>query len=421
MELELVTVGTELLLGSTLDTNASEIARTLASVGARVVRRATVGDDGKSISDAVGDALSRTGFVITTGGLGPTHDDVTKRAVASLFDAPLELDQEYLSKLEERFQALLRRPMPPSNRSQAEVPRGAVVLRNQRGTAPGLWLHGTPGTVVLLPGVPHEMRHVLAEQVVPRLQQEIEAREDSVSVTRSHTLRTTGIAESALATELEDLQSRLAPVTLAYLPGFEGTDLRLTVSGVSGEEARALLDRAAGSLRPALGAHCYGEDDTDLAAVVIDRLRERRMRLAVAESCTGGLVGARGTAVAGSSDVFAGGVICYDDPSKTRDLLVPAELIATHGAVSEPVVRAMADGVTRRFDTAAGISVTGIAGPTGGTPDKPVGTVWLCVRVAASDRAVVRRLPGERDEVRQRSAQAALDLLRRSLEGFERL
>ena len=414
MELELVTIGTELLLGFTIDSNAAEIARALASVVAHVVRKATVGDDAAAITDAVRDALTRTGFVITTGGLGPTRDDVSKRAIAAWLGAPLVVDEAYLEQLRERFQRLGRGPMPESNRTQAEVPRGAIVLPNRWGTAPGLWLEGGPGVVVLLPGVPREMRGLLEHEVVPRVRERV-TRLGGPAVTLSRSLRTTGIAESALADRIGPLEDRLAPATLAYLPSFEGVDLRLTAWGLKRADAERVLGEAAETLKPALGAHCYGEDMADLAAVVLQRLEQRGARLAIAESCTGGLLGGRITAVPGASRTFVGGVVAYGNEVKASELGVPQALIEQHGAVSEPVVRAMAEGVARRFAAAASLAVTGIAGPTGGTPDKPVGTVWLAAVLEGRCETAVRRFLGDREDVRRRSAQAALDLLRRML------
>lgn len=415
MDLELVTIGTELLLGFTIDTNAAELARALASVGARVVRRTTVGDDPAMIEEAVRAALRRTGFVVTTGGLGPTRDDMTKRVVANIFEAPLELDEAYLEKLRERFQRLGRGPMPEANRSQAEVPAGATVLPNPWGTAPGLWLEGNPGVVVLLPGVPREMRGLLEHELVPRLRQRLAAERKAVPVIRSRTLRTTGIAEAALADRIGALEETLAPVTLAYLPSVEGVDLRLTAWDLEPAAADRALARGVETLRPALGAHCYGEGDTDLAAVVLQRLERLGAKLAVAESCTGGLVGERLTAIPGSSAVFVGGVVAYSNEVKVRELGVPEAMIAEHGAVSEPVVRAMATGASQRFGAGAALAITGIAGPDGGSAEKPVGTVWLAANFRGEQQAVRRQLPGGREEIRRRAAQGALDLMRRML------
>jgi nicotinamide-nucleotide amidase len=412
MDLEVVTVGTELLLGFTIDSNAADIARALAEVGVRVVRRVTVADDEAAIRDAVAGALRRSGTVITTGGLGPTSDDRTKRVVARLFQAPLELDESYLEELTHRFAQFKRGPMPPSNRSQAEVPQGATVLPNRRGTAPGLILDGPLGTVVLMPGVPHEMRVMLNEQVLPLLTARREASGEPALVIRSRTLRTTGVTESGLASALMDAEGRLESVSVAYLPGVAGVDLRLTARRLSASAAEEALDRASHHLVSLLGARYYGRDDTDLAAVVLDALRRRDQTLAVAESCTGGLVGERITAIPGASDVFLGGTIAYANASKVRDLGVPAALLESEGAVSEAVALEMACGVAQRFRATAALGVTGIAGPGGATPGKPVGTVWLAGKVQHRERAVGYRIPGGRREVRGRAAQAALDLLR---------
>ncbi|HEY2825035.1 MAG TPA: competence/damage-inducible protein A [Gemmatimonadales bacterium] len=410
MDLELITIGTELLLGFTIDTNAAEMGQALARSGVRVVRRSTVGDDPARIRAAVTEALDRTGLVITTGGLGPTKDDMTKQVVADLFAAPLETDAAYLAQLEARWARLGRTgPMPEANHTQALVPRGATMLPNPRGTAPGLWMEQGRRTIVLLPGVPREMNGLLHEQVIPRLRQRAGA---AGAITKSFTLRCTGIAESALADRIGVLEDNLSPLTLAYLPGLDGIDLRLTAWSLPEPEADHLLAKAAAQLKGAAGDVCYGEGDEDLAAAVLSRLREKGLQLATAESCTGGLLGGRITEIPGSSSVFRGGVVAYANEVKEMALDVPAALIHASGAVSEPVVRAMAEGAKRRFGVGAAMAVTGIAGPDGGTPDKPVGTVWLAASAATETRAVMRRYLGERDEVRRRAAQGALDLMR---------
>ncbi len=409
MKLEVVTIGTELLLGLTPDTNAAELGRALATAGVEVVRHTSVADRPEAIRAAVAEALDRTGFVITTGGLGPTRDDMTKHAVATLFGKSLRLDESILRSLEERFRRL-GRPMPAANRTQAEVPEGATVLPNPRGTAPGLWVEDQGGgrVVVMLPGVPSEMRGLLVEEVLPRL-----AARASGMVVRSRTVRTTGIAESALAERVGAIEDDIAPLTLAYLPSVDGVDLRVTAWSMPEEQAERRLAATVALLRERVGEHCYGEDGTDLAATILQQLRTRKTRLAVAESCTGGLLGGRITAIPGSSEVFAGGIVAYDDAVKRAMLDVSAALLERHGAVSEEVVRAMVAGALRRFDVAAGLAVTGIAGPSGGTPEKPVGTVWLAAACGQETRALKRIFPGDRAEIRARAAQAALDLLRR--------
>ena len=378
-----------------------------------MTRGTTVSDDEASIRAAVLGGLERTGFVITTGGLGPTRDDITKQVVADLFDAPLELDNAYFEELRQRFEQFGRGPMSEKNRSQAEIPRGATKLVNRWGTAPGLWLEGEPGTVVMLPGVPREMSGLLADEVLPRIRKRVADQTGKPAlVTRSRVLRTTGISESLLADVLEGVEEAIAPLTLAFLPTLAGVDLRLTAWEMEGGDAETHLGRAVDLLLPRLGSRYYASDDGDLAAVLLEALGGAGHRLAVAESCTGGLVGERLTAIPGSSAVFIGGVVAYDDRVKEDVLGVPKAILEAHGAVSEAVASAMADGVATRFGTAAAVAVTGIAGPGGGTEEKPVGTVCIAGRVGDAQRVVRRVIPGDREGIRQRSAQAALDLLR---------
>jgi len=413
VKLEVVTIGTELLLGQIIDTNAAELGRALAGAGVEVVRRSSVADRPDAIRAAVAEALDRTGFVITTGGLGPTRDDMTKKEVAALFNKPLRLNADVLRALEERFRRL-GRAMPAVNRTQAEVPDGATVLPNPRGTAPGLWVEDRGRVVVMLPGVPSEMRGLLADEVLPRLAQRSSG---AGLVVRSRTVRTTGVAESALAERVGPIEDEIAPLTLAYLPSTDGVELRVTAWGLAADDAERRLAAAMAQLRERAGADGYGEDGTDLAAVVLALLRARNARLVVAESCTGGLVSGRITAVPGASDVFIGGVVAYDNVVKSGTLGVRPELLDKHGAVSEEVVRAMAEGMQRQFAVDAALAITGIAGPTGGTAEKPVGTVWLAARYGAEVRALKRIFPGDRGEIRARAAQAALDLLRRLIAG----
>ncbi len=409
MSIELVTIGTELLLGMTVDTNGAEIARELAARGIRVTRRTSVTDDADEIRSAVEEALRRTGAVLTTGGLGPTRDDITKKVVADIFNAPLRFDENVWGMLLARFARLERTPAE-SNRSQAEVPNGAVVLPNRWGTAPGLWLEGAPGLVIMLPGVPLEMRRLLEHEVLPRL-----GSRGSGSVIRSLLVRTSGVPESTLAEKIGHIEREIAPVTMAYLPGLEGVDLRLSAWELPPAEADSCLAAAAALLRAKVGSDVYGEGDCDLAALVLQKARARGVRLAVAESCTGGLVGTRLTEVPGSSDVFVGGVIAYDNALK-RDLLgVSDSTLAEHGAVSEAVVRAMTVGAIQRLGASAAVAVTGIAGPGGGSHDKPVGTVWLGSALDGDVQSRRSMFPGTRHEIRARAAQAALLLLYRRL------
>jgi nicotinamide-nucleotide amidase len=379
-----------------------------------VVRRATVGDDAEAIAMAVRDALERTGAVITTGGLGPTADDMTKPAIAALFGRRLEMREDIVAVLEERFRQYgFRGGMPASNRQQALVPEGARVLENRHGSAPGIWIEDDNGRwVAMLPGVPRELRGMTEDVLIPALRERLGT---SREVVISRTIRCMGISESHLADLLGDLARSVRGLPLAYIPSVTGIDVRLTARGMPDHEAVTLLASAVGDLREIIAQHIYGEDETDLAEVVLQQCRERSYRIAVAESCTGGLLGARLTSVPGSSEVFHGGIIAYDDSVKTTQLGVDANTLRSDGAVSEEVARAMATGIAQLMRTQVGIAITGIAGPGGGTAEKPVGLVWIAVSVDGTVRTSHRVYPGNRQEIRERAAQTALDLVRRML------
>ncbi len=410
MDLEVVTIGDELLLGQVNDTNAPAISAAMAALGLRIVRHSTVGDTGEEISAAVSEAFERVNLVITTGGLGPTRDDITKNVVAELMGADLELDSGYLSELELRFAALGRSPMPASNRSQALMPRGAEIIPNPRGSAPGIWLTRGEKQVILLPGVPHEMRGILSEELVPLMADRFCTQNQPV--TRTRTLRTASFGESALADHLERFEHDLPPLTLAYLPNSGGVDLRLTASAMDAAKAEELLGTAAANLEQELGENFYGREKTDIAEVVVDLLRGKGKTVAVAESCTGGILGGRITAIPGSSDVFLGGVIAYADSVKEGLLCVNQSDLRTFGAVSSQVAEAMAKGVAERFDAGVGVGVTGVAGPGGGSDGKPVGTVYISVWYGKEHRTGAYRFPGKRAWIRIRSAQEALNQIR---------
>jgi nicotinamide-nucleotide amidase len=411
MHIEVVTIGDELLLGYTIDTNAAHLARTLAAEGVEITRRTTVGDTADAIAAGVREGLDRAGAVITTGGLGPTSDDLTKPSIAALFGRGMVLDEEHLAWMEERFTRLFQRPMPAANRQQAMLPEGARKLRNNHGSAPGLWLEDDQGRwVAMLPGVPREMRGMLADTLIPLIRERLG---DDRRVVRSRTLRTTGVGESFIADRVAAIDGGVGEAGLSYLPNADGTDLRLTVRGAKPDEADQRLAASADRLRAVVGDAVYGEDGADLAAVVLDLCRERRLTLGVAESCTGGLLGARLTAIPGSSDVVLGGVIAYSNGLKSSLLGVPQSEVEEHGAVSEPVVRAMASGARAATGASIGIGITGIAGPGGGTEEKPVGTVWIASDLGGDVEARRLRLIGDRAEVRQRAAQAALEMVRR--------
>ncbi|MES2358691.1 MAG: competence/damage-inducible protein A [Gemmatimonadota bacterium] len=429
MNVEIVTIGDELLLGFTIDTNSGFLGRELASLGVTVARHTTCGDDVGIIVETLREAINRTGAVITTGGLGPTADDMTVEAVAKLFDRELVRDDSIAQWLEQRWIAYARKgPMPVSNYKQAMIPRGAEIIANPVGSAPGVLVTDERGRwVATLPGVPREARTMFTESLRPR----IAALAGEGTVVRSMTLHTIGVGESSIADKLGELGKGVNGLSLAFIPGIAGVDLRLTSRDRSSVDTDAALAEGARMLRDNLGDVIYGEGSTSLASIVIDACRDSKLRIAVAESCTGGMLGEHITAVAGASDVFHGGLIAYDNRVKRQLLGVLDSDLVEQGAVSEPVALQMAKGVRLRLGTEIGVSITGIAGPGGGTPEKPVGTVWIAVDVSEGRppiprpdgeppitpyaKARVFHFIGNRDEIRYRAAQAALDMIRRTV------
>jgi nicotinamide-nucleotide amidase len=326
------------------------------------------------------------------------------------------LDESILDSLNARWKARgWPGELPAANRSQAMIPEGAEIITNDHGSAPGIWLTDDAGRwVAMLPGVPREFRGMAREQLLPRIVAH-QGTEGAGLVVRSRTLRTNGIAESALADVVGDMRTELAAVQLAYLPGWEGVDLRITVYDQPAAVAQTLLDRAEAALRQRVGKWMYGTEDDDLATLVLMALRAKGMKIGVAESCTGGMLGMRLTAIPGSSDVVDGGVIAYHNDVKVNQLGVREETLVAHGAVSEETAREMASGLRAKFGVDIAVSITGIAGPGGGTPEKPVGTFCVGVDVRGNVRSIRTAAVGDRHEVRQRASQAALNLVRRAL------
>lgn len=379
----LVTVGDELLLGRTVDTNAAWLGRALAERGIPVVRRYTVGDREDEIRHAVAEATGVAELVLVTGGLGPTPDDLTRDAVARLLDRPL--------------------------------PQGALELHNPLGTAPGLALEHTDGVVVLLPGVPREMKAIFQGALSAFLERRFSGRLRPVHVRLIHT---TGIPESLLAQQVaERVPEGTGSVSLAFLPDLRGVDLRFTAVDQTEDEARVRFDALEAALASVVEPWRFHAPSGDLAEAVVLALRARGRSVAVAESCTGGLIAKRLTDVPGASQAFAGGVVAYANPVKEGLLGVPASLLESHGAVSGPVASRMARGVTEALGVRTGVGVTGVAGPGGGTDEKPVGTVWYSCSVDGASATRLHRFPGDREEVRERAAQAALFLLLGLLDG----
>jgi nicotinamide-nucleotide amidase len=410
---EVVTVGNELLSGRTVDTNFAFLARVLEAAGARVVRHESVADVPDAIAAAIQSALKRVPLVVVTGGLGPTPDDVTRKGVSVALGRPLSLDPEILENLRQRWRARGGRdPMPPNNELQAMVPRGATVLPNPVGSAPGLQMQHEGSTLFVLPGVPSEMEAMARGSIVPWIQARAPR---SVSY---FTMRTHGIWESVLAEKLADLASALPGYAVAFLPGGGGVDVRLRLPQSDAGTIDELRERARRVLAERIGPYAFGVDDESLESVVGKLLLARRYHLAVAESCTGGLLAGRITDAAGSSAYFDLGVVCYSNAAKTALAGVPGSLIEQHGAVSEEVARALARGIARESGAEVGLGVTGIAGPTGGTPEKPVGTVHLAAFAPEGEWHRKLALTGSRASIRERSVASALDLARRLLAGL---
>lgn len=400
----LVAVGDELLNGRTVNTNAAWLGGALEREGWRLAAVHTVGDAESAIAGAITDARAAADVVICSGGLGPTEDDRTRQALAFACERPLREEPEVLAALRRRFERG-GRSMPASNRRQAMFPEGARVLDNPLGSAPGFRIAGGGAAVFSLPGVPVEFERLANDHVLPWLRR---TWPDSPGAPAVRVLRTTGVSESGLADRLE-AAAGLRDVAIAFLPGTSGVDLRVQAADA------AALERAEAAIAAEVGVALYARADVDLVEVVAAALRARGWRLAAAESCTGGLLAQRVTSFAGASDYFLGGVVAYADRAKDVLAGVPGPLIAAHGAVSAEVARALADGVRRRLGAEAGVAITGVAGPGGGTPAKPVGTVFVAARTPAADEVRELALPGDRAAIRERSAQAALDLLRRSL------
>lgn len=408
MKAEIVCVGTELLLGEIVDTNASYLARCLAAEGIDLYYKSTVGDNLERAAATIRMALGRADVVITSGGLGPTLDDLTREAIADAVGEPLESDPEAMRFIEERF-GRLGRPMPESNRRQAMMPRGARTIPNPMGTAPGVWLEKDGKIVVALPGVPRELKVMTEQTVIPWLLMHIPAGEHKVL--RSRVLRLTGIGESAMEERIMPLIEGQRNPTIAPYAGEGECRLRLTASAAAEQQAIWMLDELEGRVRQTLGRHIYGYEQDTLESVIIGRLKNAGKRLAVAESCTGGLVSHRLTNVPGSSEAFFEGVVTYDNRSKSTRLGVPAELITARGAVSEPVARAMAEGIRKTSGCDYGVATTGIAGPGGGTDAKPVGLVYVAASGPLETRVIERRFAYDRAANKHSFSQAALDLL----------
>ena len=409
-----VTVGDELLSGETVETNGSWLSKRLASLGIPVIKRLVVGDDPDAIKGGVSEGLGLADLVLVTGGLGPTKDDLTRPAVADLLGLELKLDQNVLEELRERFRGRGFDDLPPSNIVQAQVPEGAEAIPNTRGSAPGLWIDSDGRVVVLMPGVPREVYEMYEGEIEGRIRACFGSR---LAPLVHRIFHTTGVSESVLGERVDAISSELSSdVSIASLPYLGGVSIRISTVGTP-EQAERRLDDAERTLRPILAPYRFHAESGDLVEAVAEELGRRGLTLAVAESCTGGLLAKRITDRRGSSTYFRGGVVAYADSIKTDVLGVEESVIGAEGAVSESVAAAMACNVAERLGADVGVGITGVAGPDGGTEEKPVGTVWFAVTFDARVVTRHRVFPGDRQAVRERAAQAAFHLLFKMLTG----
>ena len=409
---EIISIGTELLLGQITDTNAAYLGRTLAGLGIDLYYKTTVGDNEGRVLETLERARGRADLIITSGGLGPTEDDLTKEAIAKVFGEELVMHEPSLEQIR-RFFARRGSVMPERNSKQALIYEHGRVIDNPNGTAPGALLEKDGTIVISLPGPPNEMVPMVENHVVPFLTERI-------SGTRQHLVtrvfRLIGIGESAVEERIQDLIRGTNP-TLAPLAHTGEVHLRLGAKAATVEEAEALMAPVEAELRSRIGKHIYGLDQTNLEQAVVAKLIDAGMTVAVAESCTGGGLGARLTSVPGSSAAFLGGVISYSNEAKSSLLGVDTEAIGAHGAVSEPVAREMARGARKHLGADFGISITGVAGPEGGTAEKPVGLVYIGLAKACGERVTENHFIGIREDVRRRSTQVALQMLYEELRG----
>jgi nicotinamide-nucleotide amidase len=408
MKAEIIAVGSELLTAERLDTNSLFLTAELNRIGIRVIQKAVVGDDPDEMASSFRQALERADVIVSSGGLGPTDDDRTRTAVSQLLGRKLLLNDEILERIKTRFRRY-NRPMPEINIRQAMVPEGATILPNPRGTAPGLWLEAKGRIVILLPGVPAELRALFETEVGPRL-----SRIAPGERLFTRELRVTGLPESEVEARVSPVYALYPDIEVTILAAPSGIQLHPRIWSKNEAQARQLLDEMTLHMALPLGENLVSTHGETMEEVVARLLTENRATVAVAESCTGGMLAEHLTNLAGSSNYFLGGAVCYSNEMKTAMAGVPAALIEAKGAVSAEVASALADGIRRVVGSTVGVGVTGIAGPGGGTPEKPVGLVYIGIADERGARSQEFRFSAaDRDRNRQMATQAALDLVRR--------
>ncbi len=409
---ELITIGDELMYGHVLDTNAAFIGEKVAEAGIELAYHTTVGDQADNMINAIAQAMNRVDIVLTTGGLGPTHDDITKKIICKYFKRQLVFHEDILRELEKKYTAQGIK-MPPINQNQALLPQGAKFLENKIGSALGIVIEEHGKTFVSMPGVPSEMKLMVTEQLMPLLKKLA-----SGQVISHRKLRTIGIIESAIFEKVKDLVEEKSIIEIAFLPSFRGVDIRLTAKAKDSAEAQKAIETLEARFAGRIGKYIFGYDNDELPEIIGKLLIDRQATIAVAESCTGGLLAKLFTDIPGSSEYFLGGVIAYANDIKIKILNVPAIVLERHGAVSVETARYMAEGVRQLTGATIGVSVTGIAGPNGGTSEKPVGLTY--VGLSTPDGARVRDLHygKDRERNRQRAAYSAMDVVRRYLKNI---
>ena len=413
MNAEIIAVGSELLTPFRMDTNSLYLTEQINQLGVEVVFKCVVGDDLKRLVAAAQHALFRSEIVIFSGGLGPTEDDLTREAVAEALGVSLRRDEEVLAGIEQRFAARGWK-MSPNNAKQADVLEGATVLPNANGTAPGQWLSGKfdgrERIVILLPGPPHELKALFEAECRERLRSKLPR-----AFLATRVLKVAMLGESAVDARVAPIYKRFSEVQTTILAGAGEIQLHFKSRGESMEAAQTRVDEAADAVEEELDDAVYSRNGESLEQIVGYWLQMRNATLAVAESCTGGLLGERITSVGGSSRYFAGGAIVYSNTVKTELAGVPADMIERHGAVSREVAAALAEGIRYRCEATLGVGITGVAGPTGGTPEKPVGLVFHALASDGGTEIIERNFPGDRQRIRWFATTLALDMVRKKL------
>ena len=407
---DIITIGDEILYGQITDTNSQWISAELDKIGIRTKRKSSVSDQQKDILEIIAEAEKRSDIILITGGLGPTNDDITKKTLALYFNCELKLHEEALKDVTAIFERR-GRELTELNRGQAFLPTACKYIPNRSGTAPGMWFEKNGKVFMSMPGVPYEMKDLMTQSVLPALKEYFKT-----PIILHQLVKTTGIGESNLADLIKDWEAQLPEyIKLAYLPSLGEVKLRLTATGENTDQLRAAIDLELEKLRPIIADYIFGYSDEPLEKILGDLLRSKKLTIATAESCTGGYLSHLFTSIAGSSDYFIGGIVAYSNKIKINFLDLTEEEIFTHGAVSENTVKKMAEAVRKKMNSTIGVAVSGIAGPRGGTPEKPVGTVWLAYSDAEKTISKKLILSTRRDVNIRMSAYSLLEMIRKSI------